>query len=330
MAEKYRAAKPPKPCNGKNNELSAGVGVCMFQYECLQLNGEPIGYCFNSYLVGTCCLLPEKLRLPILQQHKQHSSSSSLPVSSSPNSVNLVTVNTTSSTLPLEWLNKTLPSTNTTNNKVLVISHFVPNNNGQLDLDDDEKKTANGSDLNKFVTKSPQYSSTVASNAIIKINSTVSSPTLVISPQSSVQKIFSTVSSLPEKISLTPSNEFEFDSKFSPSLSTEKPNLVSEWIVTTIKSSTDQVSHTTNTSVVLISKPESISESSTNASQSFASLPTAGVSEEPETKVISSSTVPQMNYSLPVIPSDGASISSSSTESYKSSTSETIVIDCSN
>ena len=44
----------------------------MFQYECLQLNGEPIGYCFNSYLVGTCCLLPEKLRLPILEQQKQH------------------------------------------------------------------------------------------------------------------------------------------------------------------------------------------------------------------------------------------------------------------
>lgn len=31
----------------------------MFQYECLQARGKPVGYCVNSWLVGSCCKLPE-------------------------------------------------------------------------------------------------------------------------------------------------------------------------------------------------------------------------------------------------------------------------------
>jgi hypothetical protein len=30
----------------------------MFQYECLQSRGKPVGYCVNSWLVGSCCKLP--------------------------------------------------------------------------------------------------------------------------------------------------------------------------------------------------------------------------------------------------------------------------------
>lgn len=127
MVEKYRAAKPPKPCNGRasqNNQLINTLGVCMFQYECLQLNGEPIGLCFNSYLVGTCCRLPDKLRIPLLGQQEQ-STSANITSISTPPSFDVSIFST---------------SDKQKKNDTIVTSHFVPNNNGSLDLEDDGQK----------------------------------------------------------------------------------------------------------------------------------------------------------------------------------------------
>ncbi len=53
---KYKAIKP-QPCRNQNDYTDTS-GVCMFQYECLQSRGKPVGYCVNSWLVGSCCKLP--------------------------------------------------------------------------------------------------------------------------------------------------------------------------------------------------------------------------------------------------------------------------------
>lgn len=53
---KYKAIKP-LPCRNQNDYRDTS-GVCMFQYECLQSKGKPVGYCVNNYLVGSCCKLP--------------------------------------------------------------------------------------------------------------------------------------------------------------------------------------------------------------------------------------------------------------------------------
>ena len=39
----------------------------MFQYECLQAKGTPVGYCVNSWLVGSCCKLPPSQHKPQLE-----------------------------------------------------------------------------------------------------------------------------------------------------------------------------------------------------------------------------------------------------------------------
>lgn len=168
LAEKYRAAKPPKPCSGRrisgssggignkkndnhNGQMSLFGGVCMFQYECLQLNGEPIGYCFNSYLVGTCCKLPENLRLPTMEPEIPSSSSVStiLPTSTttttktipSSSSMKPTTRKFSISTTPKPLSTTAIESdySNNKNKTKVVTSHFVPNNNGQLNLEDNEQ-----------------------------------------------------------------------------------------------------------------------------------------------------------------------------------------------
>ncbi|KAI2805933.1 Suppressor of tumorigenicity 14 protein [Blomia tropicalis] len=180
LVEKYRAAKPPKPCNGRRNELTFGIGVCMFQYECLQLNGEPIGYCFNSYLVGTCCLLPETLRVPILEQHKKETT---LKTTTAPTSTTMVS-STIKSSMGMNHLTSTTNGNNNGNSKrknntVLVTSHFVPNNNGELDLeeedDDDDDKTVENEIFNEQSSTPQTISST----------STPTSTSIITSPASS-------------------------------------------------------------------------------------------------------------------------------------------------
>lgn len=259
----------------------------MFQYECLQLNGEPIGYCFNSYLVGTCCLLPEKLRLPILEQQKQQASNLST-TPSAPTSPASIIVNTTSSSVPIVSLpNGPIQGTNTTNNTVLVTSHFVPNNNGELDLDEDETKNVNGSDVVKAVTKLPEYSSSFAGVSVI-VNTTVSSPTLVIASQSPTWQVSPTLTTSTEKTSQTPSEQLEIDTK--PSVSSEKPNLVSESVATTtlktVGSSVWQTLYpSTSTSPELLGNA---TQSSTSQSNNWTMSPLTSVTpEESVTKAIS-------------------------------------------
>ncbi|KAH9502045.1 Suppressor of tumorigenicity 14 protein [Dermatophagoides farinae] len=168
LAEKYRAAKPPKPCSGRrisgssggignkkndnhNGQMSLFGGVCMFQYECLQLNGEPIGYCFNSYLVGTCCKLPENLRLPTMEPEIPSSSVSTiLPTSTTTTTTKTIpsssSIKPTTRKFSLSTTPKPLSTTaiesdysNNKNKTKVVTSHFVPNNNGQLNLEDNEQ-----------------------------------------------------------------------------------------------------------------------------------------------------------------------------------------------
>ena len=76
----------------------------MFQYECLQARGEPVGHCVDSWLVGSCC------KLPITKQQQVIKNSPSL--------------NKTSTTIPISTTTRT-PSTinqsvltSTTTNKI--------------------------------------------------------------------------------------------------------------------------------------------------------------------------------------------------------------------
>lgn len=153
----------------------------MFQYECLQLNGEPIGYCFNSYLVGTCCLLPETLRVPILEQHKKETT---LKTTTAPTSTTMVS-STIKSSMGMNHLTSTTNGNNNVNSKrknntVLVTSHFVPNNNGELDLEeeddvDDDDKTVENEIFNEQSSTPQTISSTSTPTSTSIITSSASS-----------------------------------------------------------------------------------------------------------------------------------------------------------
>ncbi|XP_063237620.1 serine protease filzig [Bacillus rossius redtenbacheri] len=45
----------PKPCHSRSGQQ----GICMFNYECTQRNGEVVSACVDGFLFGSCCRLPD-------------------------------------------------------------------------------------------------------------------------------------------------------------------------------------------------------------------------------------------------------------------------------
>lgn len=54
---RFKAIRP-LPCHSQSNPNKDGV--CMFNYQCLQARGTPIGTCLDSIYVGSCCRLPQQ------------------------------------------------------------------------------------------------------------------------------------------------------------------------------------------------------------------------------------------------------------------------------
>lgn len=48
----------PKTCTDLTSNGKAAKGVCMFNYECTQRNGQVVGSCMDGFLFGACCKLP--------------------------------------------------------------------------------------------------------------------------------------------------------------------------------------------------------------------------------------------------------------------------------
>nr|CAD7458420.1 unnamed protein product [Timema tahoe] len=58
----------PKPCRGRNS----GDGICMFNYECTQRNGEVEGACMDGFLFGACCRLPDGITFELPDQDLEY------------------------------------------------------------------------------------------------------------------------------------------------------------------------------------------------------------------------------------------------------------------
>lgn len=235
--DKYRAAKPPKPCNGKNKHQPDNAGVCMFQYECLQLNGEPIGYCFNSYLVGTCCQLPDIIRKPIQDQQQQWAQANQTVFSSS-------STNPTTSTTKRPATSSTLTILTSTGVK----THFIPNNNGQMDLNEDEQNVIKVMENNH--SKTPQQE-------MIQNNTKVESPILALDTQSttSTNSTVAHTPTVPYVPTATPSTTSSTTtSPTSERISESSPEVTSQMSVLT---STSEPSSTTRANMVSVENKSS-------------------------------------------------------------------------
>lgn len=238
-------------------------GVCMFQYECLQLNGEPIGYCFNSYLVGTCCKLPNNLRISSSSTaNKSQESISSTSQSEFDKVSTSLSETSTEASMTIVEEKKNLTTTSVSNNFTtfsttssttqsislnesktpMITSHFVPNNNGQMDVEDE---LGHQTSFQSTSLSQPDFQDN-NDNELIEViednHSKKSNSTFIISNSSQITKLTSssTIQNTVSKINLpTTTVSSVVGTTLKPFLTTVKTNVTHPAVIDSINIKND-------------------------------------------------------------------------------------------